>query len=107
MLYVAAIHADVVALGEAEGIPISDTLGEEEDTLGDADVVSLVEAGGLGLRNARGEENVFCFNFPTMADQKSGPAHPLCPVARMLHIHIFMENDLVSAVCCLLLLFFI
>ena len=59
MLFVAAIHADVVALGEAEGIPIGVPLGEEEDTLGDADVVSLVEAGGIGLSNARGEENVF------------------------------------------------
>ena len=48
----------MVALGETEGIPIGDPLGEEEDTLGDADVVSLVEAGGIGLSNARGEEKI-------------------------------------------------
>ena len=41
-MFVAAIHSDVVALGEAKGIPIGDPLGEEEDTLGDVDVVSLV-----------------------------------------------------------------
>ena len=49
----------MVALGETEGIPIGNRLGEEEDTLGDVDVVSLVEAGGIGLSNARGGENVF------------------------------------------------
>ena len=49
----------MVALGEAEGIPIGNPPGEEEDILGDADVVSLVEVGGIGLSNARVEENVF------------------------------------------------
>ena len=34
-MFVAAIHADVVALGESEGIRIGDPIREEEDTLGD------------------------------------------------------------------------